>query len=270
MFVNISMNKGTTKNILAAITVIALTVFWFWQGQRDRKLTELIAEASGRSTLFRVAPDPVSALQMLAALDNADAQEAILLIAGARPDTLPMGVQEYAIRALAKQHTTEACHVLAQVLQPHFLASYRAEAAKLLAEKKCDKLTVVYALHYLNQIVMGERERESRYLVNDGPAVPAEHIRERHTAVARDLYRMLDGNREATAETLTELYGIGTDAPTVFAIHLLREAKFKWACNALLATQQLVDSNSPNTFIAPRLEIQETIDSLKCLENAVQ
>ncbi|MCZ2155124.1 MAG: hypothetical protein LC114_14700 [Bryobacterales bacterium] len=269
MFDNISINKGTTKNVLAAISVIALTVFWFWQGQRDRKLTELIAEASGRSTLYRVAPDPVSAVQMLAEFDNADAQEAILLMAGARPDTLPMGVQECAIRALAKQHTTEACHVLAQVLQSHFLSGYRAEAAKLLAEKKCDKLTVVYTLHYLNQIAKGERELESRFLVNDRPAIPEELIRERHTAVARDLYRMLDGNREATAEALTELYGIGTDSPTVFAIQLLRKAKFMGMprTSGDTATSRLQQSEH---IYSPRLEIQKTIDSLKCLENVGQ
>lgn len=270
MFDNISVNRRTTKNILAAITVIALTIFWFWQEQRNQKLSELILEASGKSMLFRVAPDPVSAVQMLAELDGPDAEEAILLIAGARPDTLPMGVQEHAIRALGQQDTTEACHVLAQVLQPHFLEGYRAEAAKLLAEKKCDKLTVVYALHYLNQVAKGERELESRFLIDERPAVSEELIRERHTAVARDLYRMLDRNREATAEVLTELYGVGTESPTVFAIQLLVEAKFKWACNGLFWTQQLVDSNSPDTFMAPRSEIQEAIVSLKCLEAAAK
>lgn len=270
MFGKLSIDKRKTKNILAAITVFALTIFWFWQERRDQKLSELILEASGRSAPFQLAPDPVSAVQMLAEFDDADAREAILLMAGARPDTLPIGVQEHAIRALEKQNTAEACHVLAQVLQPHFLAAYRAEAAKLLAEKKCDKLTVVYVLHYLNQIAKGERELESRFLLNDRLLVSEDLIQERRAAVTSGLYRMLDRNREVTGEVLAELYGIGSDSPTNFAIQLVREAEFAWACYALSRTQQVVDSNSPDTFIAPRSEIQQAITSLKCVENTGQ
>lgn len=75
------------------------------------------------------------------------------------------------------------------------------------------------------------------------------------------------GLRRESASTmgvLAQVRGVGTDAPSRFALALLSRMRFRGACPALLESKRLLRQSSTDSFHAPREELDSTSRALGC------
>ena len=89
-------------------------------------------------------------------------------------------------------------------------------------------------------------------------------VRKEQVALYQTLYGILRRERQATIVSLAQVYGLGTDAPSKFALSLLSRMQFHDACPALLQSDHLVKQSSAELFTAPREELESTLDAVKC------
>jgi hypothetical protein len=103
--------------------------------------------------------------------------------------------------------------------------------------------------------------------VEDGLAVP-DDVRTWAQTEEQKLYEILYGvlkqHPTETAESLIRVYGLGSNAPSKFAIDLAARIHLQEACAALLGTDKSY-RQSPELFRnVSRQEAQSAIDSLNC------
>ena len=119
--------------------------------------------------------------------------------------------------------------------------------------------------HYLERVSQGEPNYEDRTSFPAGlnESVKADIAKDQE-ALYQTLYLVLKQQGRLTLGALIQMHGLGTDAPSKFSLSLLARMQFREACPLVLRSEQTVKQSSPDSFLAPRKELELTVESLKC------
>jgi hypothetical protein len=259
------MPSAASKRWLAGITVALVTAGYGLYRYREQQMDKLYAEASGTPPAFQGTAEAQAAVKKLATYRGDRSTVMLLNVAlGRTPFTWP-DVQREAMNALASRRDPKTSDALASVLQPHIPLPTRQAAADALRNIPCTPDCVRSILHYLERIDQGEPNYENRTSfpagLNEG--VKADLAKEQQ-ALYQTLYAVLKRESGATMQLLYQVYGVGTDAPSRFALALLPRMQFRGACPALLQSDRLLKQSSAESFSAPREELETTLHALKC------
>jgi len=231
---------------------------------RNNRMDRLYAEAAGYPKYFRGDHESTDAVRKLAAYRGHRATALLVDVALGRVPLELGGPQLEAIKELEKRNDLEVAPVLATILQPHEGLNNRRAAAEALQHMPCNKECVGSILHYLERVWRGEPNYEDRFVYPPSfQDVPAK-LRENQQMVYDSLYRVLQREKVATLTDLQEVYGLGSNSPSPFALGLVSRLGLPEACILLEQSDQVIQRSSPRWYNAPRQELQAAIDELKC------
>jgi hypothetical protein len=259
------MPFATSQRWLAGVAAAIVAAGYGWYGYREQQMDKLYAEASGTPPAFQGTVEAQAAVKKLATYRGERSTVMLLNIAlGRTPFPWP-DVQQEAMNALALRRDPGTSAALASMLQPHITLPTRQAAADALRNIPCTPDCVRSILHYLERIDEGEPNYEDRTSLPAGlnEAVKADSAKEQQ-ALYQTLYAVLKRKAGATVQVLYEVYGIGTSAPSRFALALLSRMQFVGACPALQQSDRLLKRSSAESFSAPREELETTLHALKC------
>ncbi|HMD33239.1 MAG TPA: hypothetical protein VKG84_15090 [Candidatus Acidoferrales bacterium] len=141
----------------------------------------------------------------------------------------------------------------------------RQAAAEALRDLPCGSECVVSVLHYLERIASGESNSEDRWVPPPSVEEAIARMRKKSQQGAYDaLYSVLRNQKRETLTALAKVYGLGTPAPSVFALDLVSRAALPEACPLLLQSDRDLRELPDKEFRAPRQELQASLSSLKC------
>jgi hypothetical protein len=264
-FVEVVMERTTLKKILVATSVIISTAAYGLYRYREQRIDNLYAEAAGIPPAFHGTKEAQAAVRTLATYGGDRTTGMLLNIAlGRTPFTWP-DVQRDAINALTSRRDPSISTALAIVLQPHQPLPTRQAAAQALQSLPCTPECVRAILQYLERVWRGEPNYEDRTSYPPGlsEGVKADLAKDQE-ALYQALYRVLKREPKLTLGILVQVYGLGTDSCSKFALDVISRMQFAEACPAVLQSVQLLKQSSPESFLAPRLEIEAALRSLKC------
>ena len=250
--------------LLISVSVAIASGYSLYQ-YRDRQIERLYSEAAGIPPFFRGTTEAESAVKRLGTYRGQKVTSMLLNIAlGRTPFTWPQ-TESAAIDALANRGEPRLSESLAMLLQPQQPLPAREAAARALQKLPCDLECVESILHYLERVSHGEPNYEDRSTFSPGlsEGVKAGNRRDQET-VYQSLYAALRRENRNTLVILAQVYGLGSDAPSGFALSLLSRMGFRDACPALLQSERLANQSSPELFDAPRAELAATVDAAKC------
>ncbi len=253
------------RNWAAAVTVLVITAGYGFYRYREGQIDRLYAEAAGVPPAFRGTLQAQAAVRRLGSYRGQEVTAMLLNIAlGRTPFTWPE-TQREAINALGNRAAPGLSEALAILLQPHQTLPARRAAADALQRIPCNADCIRSILHYLERVSAGEPNYEDRSTFATGLNESVKTgVRKQQDALYEALYGILRREAEATVVTLAQVYGLGTDAPSKFALSLLARMQLRDACPALLQSEQLIKQSSSERFNAPREEIEATVQTVKC------
>ena len=257
---------GQRKIRLAVATAITLAITaLIGYNKREERLNALYDEAAGYRALYVGSTSSEMAARKLGEYGGTEPAAMLLKIAlGNTPHSL-VSTRLEAIRALRSRHNDAINSSLASLLAPHVSTSIRLEVAKTLDELPCDENCVRQTLHYLERIWWGDKDCDARF---SSPAELIELQRRteatEHDALRNYLYDVLRRNRALTVSALRDVYGLGSAAPSAFAVVLSREVAIPGTCNLLLRSQTYFDQVPPERLDGPRAELKASLAALGC------
>jgi hypothetical protein len=194
------------------------------------------------------------AVQKLGGFRGSAATE--MLIRVALSPSATMDARQAAIEALAKRRDVESSAPLASLMQPHTALRLRFAASKALLEIPCSPACALAILHYLARMERGESNYEDEEL--DG-MTSLGRIGDIQAQTYRNLDQVMLSNRRVTLGVLADIYGLGTPAPSGFALRTVAKLGLSEACPQLKRSQQLMTEAR-----AQQLEMSRIIAELKC------
>lgn len=258
------MQRPGLTRVGIAILLVAITVAYGWNRYNQHRMDRLYVEATD-PTVSRGSKEAQAAVRGLGAFKDDRSTQMLLSIAlGQTPLPWP-DVQREAIVALASRNDPSISAALANVLQPHHPFPVRQAAAEALRTVPCSTECVRAVLHYLERVWAGEPNYEDRTVFAAGlnESVKADHAKEQ-AALFQTLSGVLRRERTSTLNTLGQVYGLGTNAPSEFSLTLVTRIVFRDACAMVLQSEQHAKDASADSFVAPREELEATVRSLKC------
>lgn len=257
------MRKFLGKFLLVVVAVaIAAGGYLYY---RESVINRLYAEAAGYPQVFRGTEESRAAVKELAAYRGQRSKRMLLSIAlGKVPFPWP-AVQAEAIKALRDRNDPEVSRALAKLLQPHEGLGTREAVALALRDLPCDDESIRSILHYLERVWRGEKNAEE--LVVDSILTnerAKEYTKKKREAFYDNLYAVLRRENAKTIVNLVQIYGIGSDGPSLFALDLLSRLGLHEVCPLLLQSEKAINQLGPELYNGPRQELQATIASLNC------
>ena len=260
------MKSPSPKQWISGFTLaVAIGGYGAYQ-HRENRIERLYAEAAGIAPYVRSSTEAQAAVGELAKYHGQRMTEMLLNVALGRTRSLWQEVQCEAIEALAGRSESGPAETLAALLQPQQPFPIRMATANALRKLPCGAGCIRTILHYLERVAWGEPNYEDRSISPPGEfgnGVMAD-IRKEQASLYEALYDVLRRNSRVTVLALDEVYGLGTDAPSTFALSLLTRTRLQDGCPALLESAQLLKQSSPELFAAPREQLDATIKQLGC------
>jgi hypothetical protein len=248
--------------VAAALLVVAGYVYY-----RQQSMLRLHAQAVGDPGYVDGTPQAQDAVRKLATYRGEKASRMLADVAlGRGPLVWPQARRE-AIKALAKREGRDAELALACLLQPHEGIAVRRDAAAVLQGRSCGLECVELVLHYLERVWWGELNYEDRTIFPPGTEALRADQQSEQQALYSDLYSILRRERAETIVALTNVYGLGTDDPSPFALALLSRIQLNEACPLLEQSAELISKRAGQFYKAPTSELNSAVTSLKCLGN---
>jgi hypothetical protein len=153
--------------------------------------------------------------------------------------------------------------MLAVLLQPHQGLVVRREAAIALQKLPCNNLCVRAILHYLERTSQGQLNSEDLVVRPTGFDDVSISLKKDQTVVYNDLFAVLRREKGETLINLAEVYGLGSDDPSLFALELSSKLGIHEACPVLKQSDNAIkELSEPNK--APRQAVQTALSSLQC------
>jgi HEAT repeat protein len=254
----------TGLKALIAFCVLAGIVTIGYFNYRNNAMERLYAEAAGYPQFFQGTTQSVDAVRQLATYRGRRATQMLLALARGHGPLVWGDTQVAAIKALEKRHDPQVPLALADLLQPHEGLATRQAAAVALQSLPCEAECLRSILHYLERVWRGEPNYEDR--IERPPAFQdvTSSLRKDQQALYADLYGILRRERTQTLMILIKIYGLGSQAPSPFALDLISRLELRVACPPLLQSNRSIQKLSPEFYRAPRQELQAAIASLKC------
>ncbi len=172
--------------------------------------------------------------------------------------------QTEAIKALGKRNDPDVALAMANLLQPHEGLATRQAATAALQYLPCNTECVGSILHYLERVWRGEPNYEDRTVRPSGFQDVTASLQRDQQTLYNSLYKVLQREQVATLTNLVKVYGLGSDAPSPFALELVSHLGLPEACPLLQQSDRAIEKLSPESYKAPRQELQAAIGSLKC------
>jgi hypothetical protein len=264
------MNAATLLKVAAVSIVVGLAmVGWLLYQQHQRQADRLYQEAAGIGGVFHGTDESISAVKRLASFQG-ERITAMLLDLASRGTFLGSAIQITAIEALADRKERTAAPVLARLLQPHVVPAVRKAVADALQKIPCADDCIASALHYLERTSQGEANIEDREAPSAGAVgghddfwddIRATFAKDQR-AVYDSLFRVLQQQSKSTVRVLAIVYGLGTDAPSKFALNLLSSTRLHDACPALVQSHGLLGMVQYRT--KERDDVEATVQAVGC------
>jgi len=188
----------------------------------------------------------------------------MLLDIALRQNPVAPEAQTEAIKALSKRKNAEIATVFANLLQPHERLGIRQAAATGLKDLPCKGDCVRSVLHYLERVWRGEPNEEDRTVFPPGAEDLRSDQRTSQQVLYGTLYSVLQREKVETLGNLMQVYGVGSDDPSPFALDLLSRIQLHEACPYLVQSDRSIENSPSGLYIAPPKELQVAIASLKC------
>jgi hypothetical protein len=258
------MQKGV-RRVLAIVGVVVSTAGYGLFRYRDQRIDRLYAQATGVPPGVRSAADPQAAAKELGTYKGSKSEQMLVNIALGRTVFAQPGVQREAMSALASRHDPSISSALAMVLQPHYALPTRQAAAETLQTTACSTECFRTILHYLERVWQGEPNYEDRTRFPAGldEGVKADLAKDQQ-ALYETLCSVLKREGQSTLRVLAQVYGLGTSTPSKFSLAVVKRMQFHGACPQVLQSERLAKQTSADSFLAPREELEATLQSLRC------
>jgi len=185
----------------------------------------------------------------LASFHGEEATELLLCIASPRRTFLDRR-QDLAVQLLAKRKDPQVAARLAEALNPQSALALRTAVAKALLDMECNRACTESVLHYLERMSWGELNVEEAF--ERDPDLRFQ-LKPEQDEVVNKLQRVLWKDQGLTIDVLTDKYGLGSDYPSSFGLHIVEALNLRSACPAL-------EKSSHATFdttLSGRLQILE-------------
>ena len=261
LFPGFAKFSATTKTILRVVgimSVIGLLVLGYLD-YRNRHLQALYGRVVSPLTGSQ---DAVSAVRKIATYRGRRATEILLAVATSGSGwSEATGTRTAAIEELEKRDDPEVGATLADLLQPHESLRTREMASAALERLPCTAECDAHILHYLERVWRGEPNYEDR--LNGGEETRA-FIHKAQETVYERLIIVLRREKISTLKNLAQIYGLGSDNPSLFALQIVVRAKLVEACPYLLRSANGLKTYSPSDYKAPIAEVQAAVTELKC------
>lgn len=232
--------------------------------RREHRIELLYFQAAGYPPLFRSTEQSQAATRELATYRGEDVTQKLLAIAeGGSGIVLPQNQTE-AIQALAMRDNPAVSVALADLLQPSEPYQVRVAAASALQRLPCDAACISEILHYLERVWQGELNVEERttFPAEMGESIKSDTEKDEATLYGQ-LLSLLQREHVATLRILVRTYGLGTVAPSRFALMVVSRAGFRDVC-PLLKKDETQIAGTEKWFTAPRDELNDAIQTLNC------
>jgi hypothetical protein len=169
-----------------------------------------------------------------------------------------------AINQLKKRDSPAVSAILANLLQPHEELKLRRAAASALTTMSCETACIRSILHYLERIWSGQPNSED-LLVGAAASDEAKAVfRSGQAELYDNLYKILNRHAPETVSSLIQLYGLGSTAPSIFALDLISHLRLQQACPYLMQSQTSAKNFPPQFYRFPRQELDSAIKSAEC------
>jgi hypothetical protein len=247
--------------ILVLVTGIAGYVLYRY---REHRIELLFLEASGYPPVFRNTEQSQLATKELGTYRGREVTQKLLAIATGDVGLAMPQTQKAAIEALAVRHDPEISSDIANLLQPNQSRSARETAVSALQKLPCNAECVAAILHYLERVWQGELNFEERTISfgQTAESVKAEDGKEEEP-IYEQLVTVLQREHGTTMEILERVYGLGTVAPSKFALMVVSRAGLQDACPLLTKDLKDIDGTE-KWFVAPREELAAATQTLHC------
>lgn len=255
---------GKTLARFLAVGVMATIAAAGYLTYRNKAMDRLYAEAAGYPQFFRGTSQSTEAVRKLAAYRGRRATGMLLNIALGEGPLVLGDTQTEAIKALGKRNDPDIALAMANLLQPHEGLATRQAAAAALQYLPCNTECVDSILHYLERVWRGEPNYEDRIVRAAGFQDVAASLQKDQQALYGELYKVLLREKVATLTNLMRVHGLGSVAPSPFALDLVSHLGLPEACPLLQQSDRAFEKQSPESYQAPRQELQAAISSLKC------
>jgi hypothetical protein len=257
------MGRTLIKRLLALGVVLAIAAASYLS-YRNRQMDRLYAEAAGYPQSFRGTVQSTDAVRRLATYRGRRATEMLLEIGLGHGPLVWGDTQSEAINELGKRNDPGVALAVANLLQPHEGLATRQAAATALQHLPCNTECVGSILHYLERVWRGDPNYEDRTVRPTGFQDVTASLQKEQQALYARLYRVLQREKLATLTNLVKIYGLGGDAPSAFALDLVSHLGLPEACPLLQQSDRAIKRLSPDSYKAPRQELQAAIGALKC------
>jgi hypothetical protein len=206
-----------------------------------------------------------AAVGELASFRGSKAHKLLLQIAFMGNTEVWPQAQERAIEHLAERSEEGLSDEISPLLRPYRNRFVRRAVAAALERLPCEERCIESVISYLERVSYGERNLEERDLVGETYPEVSGPIREEETATYLKLYSVLRSNGRTANEVLQKEHGIGSEAPSLFALTLLSKVKISEVCPALKNSKNLMTEPFREDILrGPRQELDAAIEYQGC------
>lgn len=257
-------HRARVMTIVILVVALPLIAGYVFYRYREHRIEMLFLEAAGHPRFFRSTQQSERAVKELGTYRGNEITQKLLAIATGDTWLVMQQTQTDAIEALAKRQDSSVSVELSNLLQPSEPYSTREAAAKALLKQSCDTACVSAVLHYLERVWGGELNAEERTIFPGkfGQSTRAE-IEKEDTFLYSQLILILQRAHPVTLVVLEQVYGLGSIAPSKFSLAIVSRAGFSDVCPLLMHDQREI-AGTQNWFLAPRVELANAIEVLKC------
>ncbi len=251
--------KRLPRVVGAAVIVAGLLVAGFIS-YRSASMDRLFRQAMGYEPVG--SEKATAAVRKLADYKGGRSSELLLEIALIDSPIVWPQARDEAIKALSRRGDSRVSAALADRLQPHQPIATRAALSRALVEMKCGEPCISSILHYLERLAHGEPNFEDR--LEPPNSEFKKSLESEQSEVIHNLHKVLLKEHSETVRKLIEIYGLGTENPSTFALDLVSYLDLRDACPILLQTLERLRQSPIPGYNAPLAEIRKATEQLDC------
>jgi hypothetical protein len=264
LFRLVEMRKIRGKLVMLSGIFLGIAAAAFlYDNYRNGVMARLYAEAAGYPQYYRGAVESQAAVKILATYRGRRSTSLLLNIA-LRQNPLAPEAQTEAIKELSKRKDPDIAMTLANMLQPHEGLGTRQAVAEALQNIPCNRECIDSILHYLERVWWGEPNEEDRTVFPPGTENLKSGQLTSQQVLYASLYSVLQREKIETLTNLVQVYGLGSNDPSPFALALLSRTQLHEACPYLMRSDQSIKNSPSGLYTAPPKELQAAIASLNC------
>jgi hypothetical protein len=137
--------------------------------------------------------------------------------------------QTLAIQLISQRGDIDSIAELSDLLQPQIDLARREAVASALKENACNVQCVKNVLHYEERLLY-EKDPIEEALIGSTDERVNSKLLTRHASMIDALNLTLSRNLSTTVQVLSDTYGLGSEVPSSFALHIVDALDLRSAC----------------------------------------